>query len=391
MLKTISPRLTLLLGLALVVCGLAGCKSGPEKDASVLSDNTAPGTAPAPAPPGAATPETSAAPAPGAEGQTPFPAAPGAPGPPGQPGQPGEAAMPAEKIPEVVADVNGVKIHKKDLLQASQVVEMRFAQMGRRVTPTPSFYRQVLSELVAITLLQQDAKAQGVKATDQEVQQALSARKSQFPSEDAYKQALTKAGVTETALRQQAGDQIAVQKYVQSRIVPKVAVSDQTAREFYDKNKAEMQVPERVHARHILIRTQPGATPADKEAARKKAEDLLKQIQGGADFAALAQANSDDGSKVRGGDLGFFMRGQMVPPFDQAAFALKKPNDLSPVVETQFGYHIIQLIERAPAGTVPFEQVKERIVLGLKQQQAQKLVQARADELRKQGKVQIFI
>ncbi len=94
---------------------------------------------------------------------------------------------------------------------------------------------------------------------------------------------------------------------------------------------------------------------------------------------------------MRGGDLDFVPRGRTPPPFDAAAAALKKPNDLSPVVETQFGFHIIQLLERAPASTAPFEQVKERILLGLKQQQAQKMVQARADELRKQGKVQIFI
>lgn len=387
MLKTISPRLTLLLGLALLTSGLAGCKSGPEKDAA--SDNTAPAAASAPAAPGTAAPGTPGA-APGAEGQTPFPASPGQPGQPGQAA--GEAPLPAEKIPEVVANVNGVEIHKKDLLQASQVVEMRLAQMGRRTAPTPRFYREVLNELVAITLLQQDAQAQGVKASDQEIQQALSSRKSQFPSEDAYKKALAQAGVTETALRKQAGDQIAVQKYVQTRIVPKVAVSDQQAREFYDKNKAEMQMPERLHLRHILIRTTPGAPPADKEAARKKAEDLLKRIQGGEDFAKLAQENSDDpGSKMRGGDLDFVPRGRTPPSFDAAAAALKKPNDLSPVVETQFGFHIIQLLERAPASTAPFEQVKERILLGLKQQQAQKMVQARADELRKQGKVQIFI
>ncbi|MFL6195477.1 MAG: peptidylprolyl isomerase [Thermoanaerobaculia bacterium] len=384
MLKTILPRLTLLLGLALLTSGLAGCKSGPEKDAA--SDNIAPAAAATPAAPGAAAPGAPAA-APGAEGQTPFPSL------PSQPGQAaGEAPMPAEKIPEVVANVNGVEIHKKDLLQASQVVEMRLAQMGRRTAPTPRFYREVLNELVAITLLQQDARAQGVKASDQEIQQALSSRKSQFPSEDAYKKALAQAGVTETALRKQAGDQIAVQKYVQTRIVPKVAVSDQAAREFYDKNQAEMQMPERLHLRHILIRTNPGGTPADKEAARKKADDLLKRIQGGEDFAKLAQENSDDPeSKVRGGELGLVPRGRTPPPFDAAAAALKNPNDLSPVVETQFGFHIIQLLERAPASTVPFEQVKERILLGLKQQQAQKMVQARADELRKQGKVQIFI
>lgn len=391
MLKTISPRLTLTLALALLVSGLAGCK--PDSKQETASDNAAPGSSAAsPQTPGNAAPDTPVASTPAVPGAAPAPGIPGQPGQ--QPGQPGAEgpAMPAEKIPEVVAKVNGVEIHKQDLLKGAQVVEMRFAQLGRRVTPSASFYRQVLNELVAITLLQQDAKSQGVTASDQEIQQALAPRKGSFPSEDAYKKALAQAGMTETMLRQQARDQIAVQKYVQSQIVPKVAVSDQAAREFYDKNKAEMQVPERVHLRHILLRVQPGAAPADKQKIRQKADDLLKRIQGGEDFAKLAGEFSEDpSSKARGGDLGLVARGQTPPPFDAAAFALKNANDISPVVESQFGYHIIQFLERQPAATVPFEQVKERILVGLKQQQVQKLVQARADELRAKGKVQVFI
>jgi peptidyl-prolyl cis-trans isomerase C len=392
--KTISPRLTLLtLGLALLLSLAAGCKQGADKGTAAgpgngLGNNAAPATSsaqtPAPAAGQAATPA----------GPGEFPGAPPAAGQPGKPGAQtaDNAPLDPSKLPAVVAKVNGQPIKKTDLLQGGQMVQMRFSQMGQQIAPSARFYQQVLKELVAIILLQQDAKAQGVTASDQEIQQAVASRKAAFPNEEAYQKALKQAGITEQTLKDQARDQIAVQKYVQTRIAPGVTVSDQAAKEFYDKNKAQMQMPERVHLRHILIQVSPTASPADKQKARQKAEEVLKKLQAGGDFAKLAaQYSEDPGSKDRGGDIGAIGHGQAAPQFEAAAFALQKPNDLSPVVESRYGYQIIQLLEKLPATTVPFEQVKERIVAGLKQQELQKLVQARAEQLRVKGKVETYI
>jgi peptidyl-prolyl cis-trans isomerase C len=250
----------------------------------------------------------------------------------------------------------------------------------------------VLNELIAITLLQQDAKAQGVAASEQEIERQIEARKKAFPSQDAFKKALAQSGITEEILRQQARDQISVQKYVQTKLARNVTVSDQAAREFYEKNKAQIHPPERLHLRHILVQVDAKASPADKAKAREKAAGLLKRLQAGEDFAKLAQESSDDtGSKPAGGDLGWIVRGQTVPGFDQAAFALTKPNELSPVVESPFGFHVIQLLERQKPETVPYEKVKDRIAAMLKQQQAQQQVEARVRELRAKGKVETFI
>jgi peptidyl-prolyl cis-trans isomerase C len=396
--KPISPRLTLLaLGLALLLSLAAGCKPKESAPAAAPATPAAGTSAGANGANGAGAAST-AAPDTVPSHAAPNPAA--TPGElataPGAPGAPGAAVdntpISPDKLPAVVAKVNGQAIKKNDLLQGGQMVQMRFAQMGRQIPPSARFYRQVLTELVAIILLQQDAKAQGITATDAEIQQAVAARKGSFPNEAAYQEALKKAGITEETLRQQARDQIAVQKYVQTRLAPGVNVSDQTAREFYDKNKAEMQVPERLHLRHILIQAAATASPADKQKARQKAEEVLKKAQGGEDFAKLAaQYSEDPGSKDRGGDIGLIAHGQTVPQFEAAAFALQKPNDLSPVVETRFGYHVIQLVDKQPPSTVPFDQVKERIVQGLKQQEVQKLFQARAAQLRAKGKVEIYI
>ncbi len=113
--------------------------------------------------------------------------------------------------------------------------------------------------------------------------------------------------------------------------------------------------PIQVHARHILIKK-------ERENARDIAEGLLNQLKNGADFATLASEQSDDpGSKTRGGDLGFFAQNRMVKPFADAAFALSNPGDLSDIVETQFGFHIIKLEERKGGTPLPFDTVKESI------------------------------
>ena len=391
MLKKISPRLTLLsVGLALLLSLSAGCK--PKAEESVMkTDNAAAGqTATPPAVPNSASSETiNPQGAPG----TPATGAPGAIA--GQPGAtPADnTPMATDKIPAVVAKVNGQEIKKDDLLKGGQVVQMRLAQMGRQIVPTKAFYNQVLNELITIRLLQQDAKAQGVNPSDQEVQQVVAANKGQFPSEDAYKKALQQAGISEATLREQAREQLAVKKYVDTRIASTVNVSDQTAKDFYEKNKDKMQMPERLHLRHIMVQVPQNAPPADKEKAKQKAEGLLKRLKAGEDFAKLASESSDDpSSKARGGDIGFMTRGQNAPPqFEAAAFALKNPNDLSGVVETPIGYHIIQLVEKQAASTVPYDQAKERIMTVLREQEIQKQVAARAGQLRQKAKVEVFI
>ena len=155
---------------------------------------------------------------------------------------------------------------------------------------------------------------------------------------------------------------------------PTDAALDAQAMSQYKANPKQFTVPEQVHARHVLVEKGPDA--------RATAEKLLGQLQGGADFAALAQAHSaDTGSASKGGDLGYFPRGRMVPPFDEAVFALQSVGDLSGLVESEFGFHIIQLQGKRAAGLLPFDEVRE----GLRRDILTK--QAAAVRLRAQNKV----
>ena len=155
-------------------------------------------------------------------------------------------------------------------------------------------------------------------------------------------------------------------------------------KEFYDQNVHDRFTDvEEVHARHILVRVDPAAKEEAKQQARAEADDILKQIRTGGDFEALAKKRSKDpGSAPKGGDLGFFPRGRMVPAFDAAVFALK-PHEVSEVVETPFGFHIIRLEEHKPGGPRPFEAVREQIEKELTAERSLDLARKQADSDRR--------
>ena len=146
---------------------------------------------------------------------------------------------------------------------------------------------------------------------------------------------------------------------------------------FYNDNIAQYQTPEQIRASHILLNT----GGKDEATVRKQAEDILKQARAGADFAALAMKYSEDeGSKVNGGDLDYFSRGRMVPEFENAAFALQ-PGQISDLVKSQYGFHIIKLVDRKPAVTRTFDEVRPQIEEQLKAQRTDQQLTARGNEL----------
>ncbi len=156
----------------------------------------------------------------------------------------------------------------------------------------------------------------------------------------------------------------------------RVVVPPNDVQRYYNDNIQQYQTPERVRARHILLNT----GGKDEAAVRKQAEELLAKIKGGADFAALAKQYSEDpGSKEKGGDLDFFPRGQMVPEFEMAAFSLQ-PGQVSDLVKTQYGFHIIKVVDKKAGSTRPLADVKPQIEDQLKWERAQAEAQRIADD-----------
>nr|WP_216293882.1 peptidylprolyl isomerase [Delftia acidovorans]MCA1068076.1 putative parvulin-type peptidyl-prolyl cis-trans isomerase [Delftia acidovorans] len=158
-------------------------------------------------------------------------------------------------------------------------------------------------------------------------------------------------------------------------------LAEAQARNVYNANPARFEHLDQVHVRHILIA---GAEPE----SQAKAEELLAQLKKGADFAELAKENSaDKGSGAKGGDLGFFEPGRMVPEFDKVAFALKTPGELSEPVKTQFGYHILRLEERRPAGVKPYSEVREQLLTEVRNKAVQTAIDAEVEKLQGKGKI----
>ena len=195
--------------------------------------------------------------------------------------------------------------------------------------------------------------------------------------------------MSEADLRDYTRKDLVISNFVEKTIIPSIAVSEDDARKFYEQNADKFTRGETVRASHILIGVDEKASADEKKKAHDKAETLRKELATGADFAKLAKENSTCPSSARGGDLGYFGKGQMVPPFESAAFNLK-PGAISDVVETQFGYHIIKLIEKKAPEKVDFKEVRQRIEEYLKNQKIGMAINEYLNTARKKAAIEIL-
>jgi len=295
--------------------------------------------------------------------------------------------VPAE-LPDPVARVNGEPIGRGEFERAIRTIE------GRAGGPVPAdrrdeIFRGVLDQMVAVRLLTQESTARHIVVSDADVDARFSQIRQQFPTEQAFTQALAVQQMTIAALKRDIRQNLAVGQLLESVIDPTVTLGDTEVKDFYDHNPDRFQEAEAVRASHILIRVTPDATEEARKKAQTEAESVLKQLRAGADFAQLAREHSQDGSAAQGGDLNFFTRDQMVPAFANAAFALKK-NEISDIVETQFGLHIIKLADRRAARRVPFPEAQEQIKEYLVGQKREAATNAFVTSLKTKGEVEIL-
>jgi peptidyl-prolyl cis-trans isomerase D len=206
-----------------------------------------------------------------------------------------------------------------------------------------------------------------------------------FLSKVSVSEAEIKSYYEQNLARFKAPEQVSVD-YVRLSVedlAKSIKVTDEQLQTYYKDHPEKIQLPEKRNVRHILIMSPQEADTSAAESAKTKVEGLLAQIKQGADFAELAKANSEDpGSADRGGELGFFQRGDMVPEFEAAAFSLTKAGDLSEVVKTSYGYHLLQLVAVEAAKTPSFVEVKELLAQELKYELALKEYNAKLEQLK---------
>jgi len=291
---------------------------------------------------------------------------------------------------DTVARVNGVAISAQELKRASKVMLAGQRGMVPSADQQKEFEKQALTQLISAELLYQAGQKLEIKDLEKQVDDKFAQGKAKFAKTEDFTKAMKEMDMEEKDLRDYTRRDLIITNFVEKSIIPKVKVSEEDARKFYDENPDKFTRPETVKASHILLGVDPKASAEEKKAAREKAEKLHKELKAGADFAALAKVNSTDSSSQQGGDLGYFAKGQMVPDFEKAAFALK-PGEISDVVETPFGYHIIKLVEKKPTEKVDFKDVKPRIEEFLKNQKVGAAVNDYLEEARKTGKIEMLL
>jgi len=296
-----------------------------------------------------------------------------------------------EEVSQNAALVNGKPITMANYELGIDQLNRQMAMSGQKPDDKemPALKQKVLDNLIGRELLRQEAAKRGLTVDDAEVNAQLEAYKQHSPTGD-FSEVLKHMNMTEAALKDHIASQLAVKKLVDEDLASKIVVTPEEAKKFYDENQNMFKTPEMVRASHILVGVDKGATAEQKAQALEKIKGIQKRLQNGEDFAAVAKEVSDCPSKNQGGDLNFFSKGQMVPPFEKAAFSMKV-GDTSDIVETEFGYHIIKLTDKKPEGTVSFDEAKPRIEQHLKAQKVAEEMSKYIDSLKAKAKIEILV
>ena len=250
--------------------------------------------------------------------------------------------------------------------------------------------KNILQELVSAEVLYQSSKKAELGDLKGIIKEHYKNFKQGLGTKEEFKAILKDRGISEKDLKKDVEKGIYIKTFVESQIYTGISVTDQEKRDEYEKRKDQLNIPDSVRASHILIKVEPGASDEVKKAAMEKIEELRKQAISGGDFAVLARDNSEDGSASRGGDLGYFKKGMMVKPFEDTAFALEK-GQISKVVETQFGYHIMKLTDKKSARTLTFEEVEGDVQNFLLNTRRQAALSKFVEELKSKARIEILI
>ncbi len=287
------------------------------------------------------------------------------------------------KIPPVVARVNGEEITENDFISMWYTLQRARMRMNRSKLMDQKYMEamklETIERLVVLTLLHQKADALNIQPDPREVEKKIQEMKavSMGGNHGGIVTALG-AAQPEQDWDSQRADLVRamkIQKLLKQEVQDKISVTPAEVRAYYDDHPDEFRLSEEVCARHIVIKVSPDATEAQRKEALRSIKDAAARIQKGEAFKDVAKEVSQDGSASDGGNLGYFGRGVMVPEFEKVAFSLEE-GQVSGVVETQFGYHLIKVEEKRAGRIIPFEDIKA----GIQQMLEGRKAQARVSE-----------
>ena len=315
-----------------------------------------------------------------------------------------QAAVPEKKADEVemAVEVDGAKMTKAQLnAEMTKRLAKLTGQMPddkvKELIPNDTLEKakaeirkSLIDNFIHRTLLSREVATQKLIATDEEIAKVMEGLKSQLPPGVTMDEFVKKNQIDTAAMRNDIAMSIKVKKLIAKEMGTRIQITDKEIADYYEKNKDQFKQPETVHARHILVSKAPEDTKENLAEKKAKAEDLRKKLLSGADFANLAAKNSDCPSKQSGGDVGTFARGQMVKPFEDAAFSQKK-NAIGPVVETDFGFHIIQVLDHQASQIAKLDKdTKQKINTYLENQKQQNVFDGIVKRLKAAANIVVY-
>jgi peptidyl-prolyl cis-trans isomerase C len=305
-----------------------------------------------------------------------------------QPLQPNPLSRAAE---DVVVSVDGKDITHGEIMQG---VQMNMMQMSQRVPQQQlsqmagQVYQNVADTLIANVLLTKAAETSGLVVSDEDLAKEIATIEANAPEGSSLTNALAENNIDFNEWKTDLRKQMLVRKLVDEKTANIAEATTAEIATFYETNADSFKVPENVAASHILLAFTPEDTDATKAQKKQDLEKIRADILAGGDFAAIAAEKSDCPSKARGGDLGTFSRGQMVPEFETAAFA-QEPGAVGDVIETQFGYHLIKTTAHQPASIRPLSEVKDQLQEYLTGKAKQEALLAYISELKAKADLQL--
>jgi len=303
---------------------------------------------------------------------------------------PAQVEKPAtERISGPIAKVNGVAIDSEQFYENMD----KITQGGARNIPEArlgKIRRNIMNRLIEEELMKQEIAKQKVEVTEDELDAEFDRYKARFKSDQQFENYLKHGRTSIEAIKERLKQSAALGKLLSK--LGKLDVSDEDVKKAYETGIRMYTEPEQAHALHILIKVPENAPEEEVAEAKKKIGEALKKVRKGADFAETAKEYSDDTmSAKKGGDLGFFRRGVMVPAFEKVAFDLKPGQITKKPVRTPFGFHIIKLLEHKDKRIKPIDEVQEQIKSSLKNRNTFKARRELVKRLKTEADIERFI
>ncbi len=290
-----------------------------------------------------------------------------------------------EKPEKVLAKVNGAPILEYQI--AMELHQELRKHKNPRAGSAGTAKRNALKKVIEQELLYQASQAQAIDIPDidEKAEETLQSIQERLGSEERFQDYLKSYDLSNGQLLAITKRKLIMDEYLKNQGLVTPQVSEEEVRSFYEQRPFKRD--ESLHLKHILLSIEEDATPTEKAEIRQKAEELRRLIVAGADFAELAKEHSD--SSEADGDLGYIKRNYMPEAFDEVAFSLKE-GELSDVFETQFGLHIVKLIDKRPAGITPYEEVRDFIKRYLQNQRRPQMIAAHIEDLKSKANIEIF-